>query len=150
MLDYIIKNGFIIDGTGNDRFRGDIGIKDGKIKFVGTCDEDAGEVIDADGLFVSPGFIDYHSHSDYALLDEAVNFGNFLEQGITTEIAGMCGGTVAPAKLEDVENTFAMLYGKPDREKAAKIAEDLRDFKSYFKSLDKRRLGTNIGFYIGH
>ena len=69
MLDIIIKNGQIIDGTGAEPFFADIGIKDGKIVFIGNCQREAKKVIDASGLVVTPGFIDSHSHADNAVVD---------------------------------------------------------------------------------
>ena len=68
MFDLVIKNGEIIDGTGKQGFVGDIGIKDGKIKAIGKLDAQDRPTIDAEGLVVSPGFIDIHSHSDFTLL----------------------------------------------------------------------------------
>ena len=69
MYDIIIKGGRILDGTGNPWFYGDIGIKNGKISRIGKLRSDTAEkVIDARGCIVSPGFIDMHSHSDFAPL----------------------------------------------------------------------------------
>lgn len=150
MLDILIKDGTIVNGTGTKRYKGNIGIKDGKIEYIGECNADAKKVIDAEGFIVSPGFIDYHSHSDYSLLDEKVNFANYLEQGITTQIVGMCGGTTAPSKLQDIKDLFSMLIGEIDEEQAKQLANDLKDFNSYFKSIEKKQLGTNMAFYIGH
>ena len=150
MLDILIKDGTIVDGTGADRYKGDIGIKDGKIECIGECNTGAKKLINAEGLIVSPGFIDYHSHSDYSLLDEKANFANYLEQGITTEIVGMCGGTTAPASLQDIKDLLSMLIGKVDEEQAIQLAGHLKDFNSYLKFIEKKQLGTNMAFYIGH
>ncbi|MFA7586187.1 MAG: amidohydrolase family protein, partial [Novosphingobium sp.] len=64
MLDIKIINGTIVDGTGAERFRGEVGIRDGYVTAVGEVNGDARETIDAQGLIVSPGFIDAHTHYD--------------------------------------------------------------------------------------
>jgi N-acyl-D-amino-acid deacylase len=99
-FDVIIKNGKIIDGTGNPCFRCDIGIHNGRIEKIGFLkNEQAGEIIDAADLVVCPGFIDVHSHSD-----AAVYFDNTLpstiRQGITTSLLGNCGENLAPLAPE--------------------------------------------------
>ena len=95
MYDLIIKNGKIIDGTGSPCFRADVAIKDGKIAKIGRGLEGASKIIDADGLTVTPGFIDSHSHSDSNILTYPEQIEK-IEQGITTSIAGQCGGSIAP------------------------------------------------------
>ncbi|MPR35828.1 N-acyl-D-amino-acid deacylase family protein [Salmonirosea aquatica] len=92
-LDVLIKNGRIIDGTGNSWFYGDVGIKDGKIKTIGKqIQEEARQIIDAKGLVVTPGFIDVHAHIEGA---EAVTptADNFIYDGVTTVVTGNCGGS---------------------------------------------------------
>jgi N-acyl-D-amino-acid deacylase len=70
VLDLVIENGRIVDGTGNPWFLGDVGIKDGRIVEVGRVDQRGLETIDAGGRVVSPGFIDGHCHSDLMVLDD--------------------------------------------------------------------------------
>lgn len=89
--DIIIKNGNIIDGTGSPAYKADIAVKDGKIEYIGTITNvDAPLVIDADGKYVTPGFIDSHTHSDFTLWCFP-EFQNAVRQGVTTEIVGNCG-----------------------------------------------------------
>ena len=95
MLDFIIKNGKIVDGTGNPWFYGDVGIKAGKIVKVGHVDQDALEVVDANRQVVSPGFIDGHCHSDLMILNHPDSEIK-LQQGVTTEVIGNCGLAPAP------------------------------------------------------
>ena len=64
MYDLIIRNGFIIDGTGEEMFLGDIAVKQGKIAKIGNINTECLRIIDAKGLTVTPGWIDSHSHSD--------------------------------------------------------------------------------------
>lgn len=91
--DVLIKNGKIIDGTGNNWFYGDVAIKDGKILDVGrSLQYITDKTIDASGLIVAPGFIDVHTHIEG---DDAKNptADNFIYDGVTTVIAGNCGSS---------------------------------------------------------
>jgi N-acyl-D-amino-acid deacylase len=92
-LDVLIRNGRIIDGTGNSWFYGDVGIKDGKIKVIGKqILRDAGRIIDANGLVVAPGFIDVHAHIEGAE-SATPTADNFIYDGVTTVVTGNCGGS---------------------------------------------------------
>ncbi|MBI3593143.1 MAG: amidohydrolase family protein, partial [Nitrospirae bacterium] len=95
MIDYLIKNGLVIDGSGAEPVETNIGIKGDRIAYVGTEDIAAEIVIDAKGLVVSPGFIDTHAHSEFTLLADGRAEGK-LSQGVTTEISGNCGLSAAP------------------------------------------------------
>ena len=99
MLDMIIKNGQIIDGTGASAYNADVAIKDGKIVEVGQIDQPAAREVDANGLVVSPGFIDPHTHFDAQLLwDGAAKPA--IEHGVTTIVPGNCSLSLAPLKAE--------------------------------------------------
>ena len=92
-FDYIIKNGKVVDGTGNPWFSADIGIIDNKIIKVGAISEEKGKIIiDASGKIVSPGFIDMHSHADARILEDRTAH-NLITQGATTVVCGNCGGS---------------------------------------------------------
>lgn len=96
MLDLLIKNGTIIDGTGNPRYNADIAIEKGVISRIEPRIDDAAiRTIDADGLFISPGFIDTHSHYDFTAL-LASDCALLLEQGVTTQLVGNCGDSMTP------------------------------------------------------
>ncbi len=97
MLDLLIRNASVLDGTGSDAFVASIGIKDGKIVSIGDAVGEAAQVIDATGLTVTPGFIDSHSHSDRAMRDYP-DQREKIEQGITMSITGQCGSSVAPVR----------------------------------------------------
>lgn len=100
MYDLIIKNGNIFDGTGNPSTQLDVGIKDGKIKTMGHLHDDVADVIiDAQRLAVAPGFIDTHSHSDLLVTKPEVHKAK-LQQGVTTELFGQDGISVAPVSAE--------------------------------------------------
>ena len=92
-VDVLIKNGRILDGTGNSWFYGDVAIKDGKILKVGALQNmHAAKTIDAKGLIVAPGFIDVHTHIEG---EEAKNptADNFIYDGVTTVVTGKCGAS---------------------------------------------------------
>jgi len=96
MFDLLIKNGMILDGTGEKRFLGDVAVTGGRIVEVAPHIEgEAKRIIDAEGLFVTPGFIDTHDHSDEIVLIPRPGL-NKLEQGITFVLMGQCGDSPAP------------------------------------------------------
>lgn len=133
MFDVIIKNARIIDGTGKPGFRGDVGVLDGKIVQVGKVEGEAGLEADATGLTLSPGFIDSHGHSDRVVLDDPL-LACKLEQGITTELAGQCGGGPAPSG-PDRNNRSGRYYP---------------DFGSFVRELERTSLGINLALFVPH
>lgn len=130
MLDTLIKNGWIVDGSGAPRFRGNVGIAGGEIAWVGDAAQPAHEVVDAAELIVAPGFIDSHVHSEVAVLtkrgQEASN-----RQGITTHIVGQCGLGFAPTderSCEFIKEYLAGPYGKRIPLHSASIREFLDSY----------------------
>ena len=96
MLDLLIRNGRVIDGTGNPWYRADVGIRGNHIAGLGRLDREAAtRTIDADGLAVCPGFVDMHTHSDLALLAEPT-WECKVMQGVTLEVLGQDGLGLAP------------------------------------------------------
>ena len=99
MYDLKITGGTIVDGTGSDRFDGDVAVKDGVIVAVshGPLDGEAAETIDATGMLVTPGFVDVHTH-----YDGQATWDPILEpssgHGVTTIVAGNCGVGFAPVR----------------------------------------------------
>jgi N-acyl-D-amino-acid deacylase len=92
-FDLIIRNGKIIDGSGNSWYYGDVGIKDGKIAAIGKLQSSGGKrVILADGLVVAPGFIDVHTHVEAESL-QTPTAPNFIFDGVTSVVTGNCGGS---------------------------------------------------------
>ena len=94
-FDLLIKNGTVIDGSGSERFKGDVGVSEGKIVEAGNLGgEDGATVIDATGKYVAPGFIDNHAHSDWTILVHPTGDSKVM-QGVTTELGGLCGYAAA-------------------------------------------------------
>ena len=97
-FDIIIRNGKIIDGTGNSWFYGDVAIKDGKIGRIGKLDKfSATKIIDAKGMIISPGFIDVHAHIENNVF-ERPTADNYIYNGVTTVVTGNCGGSADDLK----------------------------------------------------
>ncbi len=111
MFDLLIKNGIVIDGSGQTRIQADIGIIGEKITFIGdSTGKDSSEVINAKGLIVSPGFIDAHAHHDGVLLNNPQHASS-LRQGVTTEILGQDGLSYAPLSSENYKIQRKYLSG---------------------------------------
>jgi N-acyl-D-amino-acid deacylase len=90
-VDLVIRNGRIVDGTGNPAFFADVAIKDGRVAAIGRISGEAVSEIDAKGLIVAPGFIDVHTHADEVA--EMPLAENFVRMGVTTIVVGNCGGS---------------------------------------------------------
>lgn len=155
MSEFVIKNGLIIDGKNEPPFPGALYIRDGRIARVerrpDPCPEESGiPVIDAQGAYVTPGFIDIHRHGDRRALrgphggdDELLN-----RQGITTVVNGNCGLSVMPAagKYRDAIRLFLEpVTGMPE-----KGHEPDADLKTYFEALSETKRTVNTGMLIGN
>lgn len=146
MFDVLIKNGLIADGTGAPAFKGDLAVKDGVIAAVAPhLDGEAKEVLDAEGLVVAPGFIDNHSHSDDSVFSGSNSY-NYLESGVTTQIAGQCGSSPAPY----YEGAFASAERRLPAEEFRAMVETARTPGTFMKAAENQTFGTNMAFFIGH
>lgn len=148
MLDLLIQNARIADGTGMPAYHGDVGIRDGKIACIAPIlREPSQKTLDADGLTLTPGFIDSHSHDDM-IMETAPACAHKLEQGVTTQVVGMCGHSAAP--LSDAYHEEGLRICRSLC--ANGVRDDLpsrRDFGTYMAQL-QGCFGTNMGLHIGH
>lgn len=144
----LIKNGLIVDGTGNPGYKGDLLLNGGVIEKIAPSLEEAGaEIIDASGLVVAPGFIDTHSHSDLQILVEP-EVAPKVMQGITTEVLGQDGISMAPLPVEYISpwrKNLAGLDGDTD-----KIDWTFRNTENYLKMIDDVKPGLNECYLVPH
>ncbi len=154
MYDLIIKNGRIVDGTGNPAFNGDIAIKDGLVASLGSVSQPAKKTIDAEGHLVAPGWVDTHSHMDgQATWDPFCSPAN--HHGITTLVMGNCGIGFAPCErtdkahqdlievVEDVEDI-------PGTALAEGIKWNWESFPEYLDALDEMPRAINVAAQVPH
>ena len=146
MFDLIIKNGNIIDGTGDKPKKSDIAIKGDKIVFIGDLrDQEAKTVVDAEGLCVSPGFIDTHSHADFDILRDPQHIYG-ISQGVTTEILSPDGIGIVPldkSKSKKHIDYLSGILGHPPED------FDGTSFDSAKKFYHKKSK-INVAVFAGH
>lgn len=145
MLDLIIRNGRVIDGTGSPSVYSDIGVKGDRIVQIGQVEGEAARTIDALNMVVAPGFIDMHSHSDLTRFDHPLDEIK-LQQGVTTEVTGNCG--LSPAPLSDRTAALLKSYGEPI---IGRLEHDWNwsTFGDYMDELSKQDFSCNIVLCIG-
>jgi len=146
VLDIGILGGRIVDGAGNPWYIGDIGVAGKKIAKMGKIDKsECRRTIDARGLYVCPGFIDIHTHSDITVLIYP-GCDSTLRQGVTTHLIGNCGSSAAPMRepYVDIWKTYwGDWAGTFDK-------DEWRTFGEYLKVLERSGVGHNIAALVGH
>lgn len=144
MLDWVIRGGTVIDGSGGAPFRADIGICGGKIAAVGSCGE-AAQTLDAAGRYVTPGFLDIHRHGDAAVFRPG--FGRAeLRQGLTAIVNGNCGLSLAPfgaAHRAELRRYLGTITGDIDP------AIPTESMVAYLDALRARSLPLHVGMLVG-
>ena len=149
--DLLIRGGTVIDGSGMPGFTADVALVEGRIAKVGRVTEGAKRELDADGLVVTPGFIDVHTHYDVQLDWDPLATPSCWH-GTTTVLAGNCGFTLAPAKPQDVDWLAGMLARVEGMSRAALgagLAWRGGSFGDYWARFEGK-LGINVGSYVGH
>lgn len=145
MYTVLIKNAKVVDGAGNPWFYGDIALSGDRVAAVGSLGGAAAEtVIDAGSLVACPGFIDIHTHSDGPLLVEGAGHSH-VRQGVTTNVIGNCGTSLAPVTERAIE------YLKPQRAADDPDLEwDWRTMAEYLARLERQGVGINVVPLVGH
>src|SRR5437660_6451020 len=133
--DLVIRNGKIVDGSGNPWFLGDVAIRGDRIVAVGRITGSGRREIDAKGLVVAPGFIDMHSHSDYVLLEDG-DAQSKIRQGVTTEVLGE--GTSGGPYQGKLSPRRAMVGGR---------RVEWTSFAGYLQTVEKATVSVNVASY---
>ncbi|MGH7966579.1 MAG: amidohydrolase family protein, partial [Candidatus Binatia bacterium] len=152
--DVIIQGGTVVDGTRTPRYAGDVGIKDGKIAKIERNGRlkasDAQKTLDAQGLFVVPGFVDLHTHYDAQInWDPYCTIGSW--HGVTSLVLGNCGFGFAPCKPELRDRamlTMSRVESIPFESMKAGMKWDWVTFPDWLNFLDKTPKGVNVLSYV--
>lgn len=148
MFDIKIINGTILDGSGKLRFKADVGINGDKITAVGSlADAEAAKTIDATGKFVSPGFIDFHTHSDLSLVYDPFARSR-IYTGVTTDVIGNCGIGVAPVREERKKELIQYLGTRIIGTIPAPLELHWNTVQEYFDYLDSHKPAVNVVAYV--
>jgi len=150
--DTIIRGATIVDGLMTPAYISDIGIRDGRITRIGAITESAGEVIDAAGLHVMPGFIDMHMHMDGQLFWDGMATPSCFS-GITSIAISNCGFALTPVRKSDqqwVSKMLSRVEGIPEKTLAAAIPFTWETFGEYLDALEQLDLGVNVGAMVPH
>ncbi len=153
MHDLIIRGGTVIDGTGAPARTADVTVDRGHITGVGSCaDETASRVVDADGLLVTPGWVDIHTHYDGQVTwDEVLAPSSW--HGVTTVVTGNCGVGFAPARPDRHEWLIGLMEGVediPGTALAEGMAWEWETFPEYLDALEQRKWTMDVGTQIAH
>ena len=150
--DLVIRGGTVVDGSGAERYSGDVAVRDGRIAALGTVTGRGFEEIDARDRIVTPGFVDIHTH-----YDGHATWTNRLEpssqHGVTTVLCGNCGVGFAPCKEQDRERLMALMEGVediPEPVMSAGIPWTWESFPDYLDALDTRQLDMDIATQVPH
>ena len=152
MVDILIRNGFVIDGTGGKGFSGDIAVKDGKIVAIAPkLALQADREVDAAGKTVIPGLIDPHVHEEYVCLING-DMELFMRQGVTTCLSGNCGHSVFNIPMENAVDYYWNngLFSTAQSEKYKKLFPHWEDFAGYADYWQQRGCNMNMAVLQGH
>ncbi|MDA8047312.1 MAG: amidohydrolase family protein [Actinomycetota bacterium] len=151
MLDLVIRNGELVDGTGAARRRADVGVSGGRIVEIGAVADRGRREIDAEGRIVAPGFVDVHTHFDAQVFWDPTLSPSPLH-GVTTVMAGNCGFTIAPlapSQAGFLKSMLARVEGMPIESLDAGVPWDWTSTAEYLERIDGS-LAVNAGFMVGH
>jgi N-acyl-D-aspartate/D-glutamate deacylase len=152
MLDLLIKNGLVFDGLGNAPIVTDIGIHNGHIcELAATITTPAQQTIDASGLWITPGFLDIHTHYDLEV-EIAPGLSESVRHGVTSVVMGNCSLSVAVGKPQDLADIFQRVETLSHRlmSKWLATAVDWQTPTEYLAHLQTLPLGPNVAVLFGH
>lgn len=152
-FDLLIKNGLVFDGAGNPPARVDVAIKDGVVQRIAANLDGAGatKVVDAEGCWVTPGFVDLHTHYDAELI-AAPSLTESVRHGVTTVAAGSCSISAILSDAEDCSDLFTRVESVP-REQVLPLLREKKSWSSpreYVEFLSQHPLGANVTSFLGH
>ena len=152
--DIKISGGTILDGNGEDGYVGDVGIAGGRVVALGDAPGDAEKTIDARGKFVSPGFVDIHTHYDAQIIwDRMLSISPW--HGVTTVVLGNCGFGIAPTRPEHrmlIAETLENVEGMSVEALKSGLGEDwgFETFPEYLEAVEDRGSAINVAVLLGH
>lgn len=151
-LDLVIRGGSVVDGTGVAPRTADVGVRDGRIVEVGRIAASASRTIDADGLLVTPGWVDIHTH-----YDGQATWDSFLApsswHGVTTVVMGNCGVGFAPVRAHDHQALIELMEGVEDIPGAALhegLSWEWENFGEYLDAVDARPHDIDVAAQVPH
>jgi len=152
MADLVIRGGTVVDGSGAAAVEADVVIDGDRVTAIGRHEGPAGEVIDARGKLVTPGFVDIHTHLDAQLTWDPLGSPSNLH-GVTTVVVGNCGVGFAPCRPADRDYLMFLMEGVEDIPQAAMRAGlkwNWETFPEYLTALASQPLGLNVGAHLSH
>jgi len=144
-FDLVIRGARILDGTGNPFFVRDVGIKDKQIAFIGKNLEGK-RVVEAEGLFLCPGFVDIHNHVDHGVL-AFPDAESYLMQGVTTSVVGNCGLSMAP--IDPARAELTRHYLAPFLRKEVEYGWEWRTLAEFFEKVEQGGIAQNLAPLVG-
>ncbi len=151
MVDLVVRGATVVDGTGAPARQADVAVHEGRVVAVGTVDDTGDHELDADGLMVTPGFVDPHTHYDAQLFWDPSASPSSVH-GVTSVIGGNCGFTLAPLHAEDADylrRMMAKVEGMPLAALEQGVDWQWESFGEYLDRLDGN-IAVNAGFLVGH
>ena len=143
MFDLLLVGGTVIDGTGAPAHAADVGIVHDRIVALGDLrGRDSHQIVDVSGLFVTPGFVDIHAHSELTLLADGRGASKVC-QGVTTELSGLCGFSAAPL-LSQARDELLVLLNR------LRLKPDWETMADYLARLERQGIALNFGTLVGH
>jgi N-acyl-D-amino-acid deacylase len=150
--DLVIRGGLVVDGTGADPVRADVAVDGERITTVGTVDSRGSRELDAEGRYVTPGFVDIHTHLDAQIAWDPIGSSSCWH-GVTSVVLGNCGVTFAPCKPEDRGFLAEMMESVEDIPAHAIMSGlpwDWQTYGEYLDSIERMPKGLNAGGMVGH